>query len=61
MMQNMAPTEDQLTRLKRVHLGGLLSMARIRAARQAIRQELASVSQQARVISGYQAGSITEP
>jgi hypothetical protein len=60
LMTNVPPSDDQVARLKRVHLGGLLSIARIQAARQALRQELASVSQRARVISGYHAGSMID-
>ena len=54
-------TASQLTRLKHIHLGGSLSLERIRLARQGVRKELASLSQEARVLSGYHAGSTTQP
>ena len=54
-------TAAEMGRLQGIHLGGILSMERIRVVRQIIREELVDLSQQGRVLSGYQAGSITEP
>jgi hypothetical protein len=54
-------TPGQLARLQHIHLGGSLSLERIRQARQGLRNELASLSQEARVLSGYHAGSTTQP
>jgi hypothetical protein len=57
LVENPGLTAEQLDRLKRVHLGGILSVERIRAERQAVREELSRLSQQGRVLSGYQSGS----
>jgi hypothetical protein len=53
-------TPGQLARIQQVHLGGALSLERVRLARQGLRKELASLSQEARVLSGYHAGSTTQ-
>ncbi len=60
LMQHSELAPAQVARLKRVHLGGLLSLERIRFARRAVREELASLSQQGRVLSGYLSGSSTQ-
>jgi hypothetical protein len=54
-------TPGQLARIQDIHQGGSISLERIRLARQGLRKELASLSQQARVVSGYHAGSTTQP
>jgi hypothetical protein len=53
-------TQGQLARLQQIHLGGSLSLERIRLARHGLRKELASLSQEARVVSGYHVGSTTQ-
>ena len=50
-------TADQLDRVKRVHLGGILCVQRIRGERQVVREELSRLSQQGHVLSGYLSGS----
>lgn len=57
LIENPGLTADQLDRLKRVHLGGILSVERIRSERQAVREELSRLSQQGRVLSGYLSGA----
>ena len=52
---------EQLDRLKRIHLGGILSVERIRGERQAVRDELSRLNQEGRVLSGYQSGSTSGP
>ncbi len=47
----------QLDRLKRVYLGGILSVERILGARQIIREELLGLNQQGHLLAGYQIGS----
>jgi hypothetical protein len=59
LLETAEPSAVQLGRLKRVHLGGILSVERIRLAREGIREEVADLSRQERVISGYRAGSST--
>src|SRR3954469_14685161 len=61
MLDKSEPTPDQLARLNRIHLSGILSLQRIRLARQEVREELTCLSREARVLSGYHAGSITQP
>src|SRR4051794_10450063 len=57
LLENCEPTPDQLTRLNRIALSGILSIERIRLARQEVREELASLGQEGRILSGYCAGS----
>ena len=56
-MNDAELSTEQLDRLKRVHLGGILSVERIRGARQAVREELVGLSQQGKLLAGYQIGS----
>ncbi len=60
LVEDTEPSIDQLERLKRIHLGGILSVERIRGARQAFREELARLSQQGQLLAGYQIGSKSE-
>lgn len=60
LIENPGLTAEQLDRLKRVHVSGILCVERIRGARQAVREELSRLSQQGRVLSGYQSGSTPE-
>ena len=57
LIENPGLTAEQLDRLKRVHASGILCVERIRGARQSVREELSRLSQQGRVLSGYQSGS----
>ena len=57
LIENPGLTADQMDRLKRVHVGGILSVERIRGERQAVREELSRLSQQGHLLSGYQSGS----
>ena len=54
-------TPAQLDRVKRVQLGGILCIERIRNERQNVRDELSRLSQQGHVLSGYRSGSLTQP
>ena len=60
LIENSGLNMDQLDRLKRVYLGGILNMERIRGARQAIRDELSRLSRQGHLVAGYQTGSNSE-
>ena len=57
LIENSELNRDQLDRLKRVYLGGILSVVRISGARQAFREELSRLSQEGHLIAGYQIGS----
>ena len=59
LLKTIEPSTVQLGRLKRIHLGGILSVERIRLAREGVREEVADLSRQERVISGYRSGSST--
>ena len=60
LIENPGLTADQLDRVKRVYLGGVLTVERIRGERQAVREELSLLSQRGRVLSGYQHGSTSD-
>ena len=60
LIEDSEPSANQLDRLKRVCLGGILSVERIRGARQAVREELARLNQQGQVLAGYRIGSKSE-
>ena len=57
LMEDPGLTADQLDKLKRIYLGGILAVERIRGERQIVREELSLLSQQGRVLSGYRHGS----
>ncbi|MEO8126737.1 MAG: hypothetical protein ABJF23_08595 [Bryobacteraceae bacterium] len=57
LTDHSAWSPDQLARLKRVHLGGILAVQRISAERQFLCEELSLLNQQSQVVSGYRNGS----